>query len=116
MRYAFVGMNLGGYVPAAADVTWQRRFGDCKGKSVLLLALLHQLGIEAEPVLVSTGLGDGLDQQLPMLTFDHAIVRAQIGGKVYWLDGTRTGDRALDDIAIPNFRWVLPLRPTGAKL
>ena len=116
IRYAFVGMNLGGFVPADADVTWARRFGDCKGKTVLLIALLHALGIEAEPALVSTAQGDGLDQRLPALLFDHVIVRARIDGKIYWLDGTRSGDRDLDDIATPDFHWALPVREAGGPL
>ena len=117
LRYAFVGLNLGGMKPAPADVTWGRRFGDCKGKTVVLLALLHRLGIEARPALVSTTQGDGLDQRLPMLgTFDHVIVRAEIAGKIYWLDGTREGDRALDDILIPPFVWALPLTTGGSEL
>jgi len=117
VRYLFLGMNLGGLTPADAEVTWTRRFGDCKGKTALLLALLHELGIEAQPALVSTGLGDGLDLRLPMLAyFDHVMVRATIGGKVYWLDGTRQGDRGVDDIDIPDFGWVLPLRSADAKL
>ncbi|MFI4933109.1 MAG: DUF3857 domain-containing protein [Caulobacterales bacterium] len=117
VRYEFIGMNFGGYVPAEADVTWARRFGDCKGKTTLLLALLNQLGIEAEPALVSTFLGDGLDSRLPMLgVFNHVFVRARIDGKIYWLDGTRTGDRSLDDIQIPDFHWVLPVRRSGGQL
>ncbi|MBA4011491.1 MAG: hypothetical protein C0481_06460 [Phenylobacterium sp.] len=117
-RYLFLGMGEGGYVPAAADETWQRRFGDCKGKTVLLLALLNELGIEAEPALVSLGGGDGLDERLPSLSaFNHVLVRASIGGKTYWLDGTRTGDRGgLDDLPAPGWRWALPLRAAGAEL
>ncbi len=117
-RYFYLGMNDGGYIPAAADQTWRRRFGDCKGKTVLLLALLHEMGIEAEPALVSTRGGDGLDQALPSLTrFDHVIVRASIAGKVYWLDGTREGDiGGLDSQLPPPWHWVLPLRNGGAGL
>ena len=117
VRYVFLGMNDGGLVPADADVSWQRRFADCKGKTALLIALLHGLGISAEPAIVSTGLGDGLDQRMPMAAFfDHVIVRATIGGKVYWLDGTRTGDTRLADIQVPNFRFALPLHAPGAAL
>ena len=116
VRYASIGTNLGGLVPADADVTWRRRFGDCKGKSALLAALLHELGIAAEPALVSTNAGDGLDDRLPMLIFDHVIVRARIGGKVYWLDGARTGDRDLDGIETPAFHWALPVQNSGARL
>ncbi len=116
VRYVFLGMNDGGLVPADAETTWQRRFGDCKGKTALLLALLHELGIQADPVVVSIGGGDGLDQRLPMIAlFNHILVRVSIGGHVYWLDGTRMGDRSLDQIKTPDFRWGLPLMP-GATL
>jgi len=113
IRYVFLGMDQGGYVPAAADRTWARRFGDCKGKTVLLLALLHELGLDAVPALVSVDDGDGLDQRVPTTGhFDHVMVRLSLGGKVYWLDGTRIGDRNLDDIAVPPFKWALPLSGT----
>ena len=116
-RYLAVGLDAGGYTPAAADLTWTRRFGDCKGKTVLLLALLHGLGIQAEPALVNTAVGEGLDRSLPQMgAFDHVIVRAEIGGRTYWLDGTRMGDENLDVLPIPNFHWALPLRSGGAAL
>ncbi len=116
-RYVFLGMNSGGFVPADADVTWARRFGDCKGKTALLLALLNGLDIDAQPALVNAEAGDGLDARLPVLEgFDHVLVRAMIGGKVYWLDGTRLGDVNLDRIAVPNFHWALPVQASGAVL
>lgn len=117
IRYVLLAMNDGGLMPASADETWKRRFGDCKAKSVLLLALLHELGIEAEPVIVSSVLGDGLDERLPEVgLFDHVLVRATVDGKPYWLDGTRTGDRALAQIRPPDFIWALPLTARGEVL
>ncbi|HEY3950144.1 DUF3857 domain-containing protein [Phenylobacterium sp.] len=117
VRYVFLGMNDGGYAPAAADETWSRKFGDCKGKTVLLVALLRRLGVEAAPALVSTQTGDGIDSRLPTVGwFDHAIVRVRIGAKVYWLDGTRSGDRSLDDLIVPPFHWALPLVAGGTAL
>ena len=118
VRYQFVGLNDGGYVPASADETWARRYGDCKGKTVLLLALLHGLHIEAEPVLVSTGFGDGLDTRLPQLAyFDHVMVRAHVGVEWYWLDATRPTDpKTLADLSPPPYAWGLPVQSTGAAL
>jgi len=117
VRYVLLALNGGGLKPAAADLTWSRRFGDCKGKTALLLALLKGLGVNAEPALVSTAAGDGLDQRLPtLLVFDHVIVHAMIAGKDYWMDGTRAGDTSLDAIRIPPFRWTLPIRASGAQL
>ncbi|HEY5070575.1 MAG TPA: DUF3857 domain-containing protein [Caulobacteraceae bacterium] len=116
-RYFALAINLGGWIPATADETWRRRFGDCKGKTAVLLALLHGLGIEAAPALVSISGGDGLNERLPMAdVFDHVLVRAMIAGKVYWLDGTRLGDRSLGDLTIPNYHWALPVMASGGKL
>lgn len=112
VRYVALLMGQGGYVPADADTTWGRRFGDCKAKSVLLLAILHSLGIEAEPLFVQSTAGDAIHDRLPMISyFDHVLVRAHIGGKAYYLDGTRTGDTSIDKIDIPDFGWALPVVP-----
>jgi len=117
IRYVLLAMNDGGLMPAAADETWKRRFGDCKAKTALLLALLKELGIEAEPALVSSGFGDGLDARLPEVAlFDHVLVRAQIDGRTYWLDGTRNGDRDIAQIQPPRFIWSLPLTAKGSEL
>ena len=117
VRYVALAMGAGGYVPADAETTWSRRYGDCKGKTALLLALLHAMGIDAEPVAVSTTFGDGLDARLPMVgLFNHVLVRASVAGRTYWMDGTRTGDTSLDRLTTPNFGWGLPLLARDAAL
>ena len=117
VRYLFLDFNDGGLKPAPADLTWSRRFGDCKAKTVLLLALLHKLGIQAEPVAVNVLAGDVVQGRLPMIElFDHVLVRAVIGGRTYWLDGTRLGDRSLAQLRVPYYHWGLPLRAHGAQL
>jgi hypothetical protein len=117
VRYFALTFGAGNYLPASADESWSRRYADCKGKSVMLVALLKGLGIDAEPVAVSASGGDLVHERLPMLgAFNHVIVRARIGGQSYWLDGTRTGDRAIEDLAVSTLRWGLPLRTGGAVL
>ncbi|QIL02563.1 DUF3857 domain-containing protein [Sphingomonas sinipercae] len=110
VRYVALLMGTGGYVPASAETTWSRRYGDCKAKTALLVAILQDLGIAAEPVLVNSSYGDALPERLPMVgLFDHVIARASIGGQTYWLDGTRNGDTSLAQLTGANFRWGLPL-------
>lgn len=117
VRYVFVGLNGANYLPASADDTWKRRFGDCKAKTALLLGLLRELGIPAQAVLVNSKGGDGTNERLPNPEyFDHVLVRATIGGKTAWLDGTRLGDRHLDMIPAPDFEWALPLTEQGSDL
>jgi hypothetical protein len=59
-----------------------------------------------------------MNERLPSLAaFNHVIVRSEIGGKVYWLDGTRTGDKSgLDSLRPPPHRWALPIRTAGGDL
>jgi hypothetical protein len=117
IRYVYVGLNGGNFRPATVEETWTRRFGDCKAKTALLLAVLAELGIQAEPVLVDSQGGDGANERLPSpRLFDHVVVRARIGGVVHWLDGTRSGDRSLSALLPPMYRWVLPLRAGGADM
>ena len=116
IRYVALLMGDGGYVPASAEQTWSRRFGDCKAKTALLIGILQELKIDAVPVLVNAGGGDGLDSRLPSaFLFNHVLVKARIGGRDYWLDGTRNGDGKLQNISVPEFRWGLPLA-TNANL
>ena len=118
IRYVALTMGDGGYAPATADATWKSRFGDCKAKTALLIALLHGLDIAAVPVIVSSTAGDGLDERLPLIgRFDHVLVRATIAGRDYYLDGTRTGDKDIARLVTPNFHWALPLLgPSASRL
>lgn len=118
VRYVYVGLNGGNLSPASAEETWARRYGDCKGKTTMLLALLRELGIEAEAVLANnSGMDDGLDQRLPSPgMFDHVLVRAKVDGELYWLDGTLPD--IIDMRAAPflPYRWILPLAGQGSDL
>lgn len=117
VRYLFSGLEKGNYVPQSPEQTWTLRYGDCKAKTLLLLAILAALEVEAEPVLANPQLGDGVPERLPSAAaFNHVLVHATIGGKNYWLDGTGAGTRYGDLGDVPPLRWVLPVRTTGAAL
>ena len=116
VRYFALVLGVGGYTPTAADQTWTQRFGDCKAKSALLMALLRELGVKAEAAVVTSVNGEGAPARLPRLSvFNHVIVRAEIKGKVYWLDGTRSGDNDLSALSDSQFGYALPIRSGGAE-
>lgn len=117
IRYLYKGMDFGNYRPQAPDETWEKRYGDCKAKSLMLLALLRELDIDAEPMLVNSEGGDVIADLLPGLyAFDHVVVRAHIDGTDYWLDGTTQGTRMENISDTPNFHLALPLTKTGSAL
>ncbi len=91
VRYVGIEMGTGSHRPTAPGVVFARRFGDCKDKSLLLSTLLGALGLRARPALVHTSRGRGLDDWLPTpYAFNHVVTRAEVGGRVLWLDPTRT--------------------------
>lgn len=117
VRYLFSGLDQGNYVPQTPAQTWAMRYGDCKAKTVLLLALLRAMDVEAEPVLANIRLGDLVPTRLPTPgAFDHVLVKATIAGETLWLDGTDNGARLADIHDAPNLGNVLPVRAAGAAL
>ncbi len=117
VSYLLNGLNGGNYLPQSAEQTWKLRYGDCKAKSVLLHALLTEMGINSQVVLVSSGGGDAVPELLPLpAAFDHMIVRAQIDEVNYWLDGTSAGTRLSNIDAVPPFWHALPLTAQGTGL
>ncbi|MGC1270037.1 MAG: DUF3857 domain-containing protein [Croceibacterium sp.] len=117
VSYFLNGMQGGNYIPQSPAETWDKRYGDCKAKALLLLAMLRELGIEAEAVVVASQTGDAVPVTLPQPgAFDHVIVRAVIAGKEYWLDGTSSGTSMAVVDEVPPFHVALPLRTAGADL
>lgn len=96
-----------GYVPFNLAEIEQHGYGDCKDLAILLTAMLNASGIKAETAWVSRG--DAVESLLipGTLAPNHAIVRAEVGGQVWWLDPTNpvfAPGQTLPDI---QDRWVL---------
>ena len=82
VRYLYNGMAGGNYTPQKPADTWSLRYGDCKAKTLLLLALLHALDVEAEAAVAPAQAGDLTEGRLPSPgAFDHVIVKATVGGE-----------------------------------
>lgn len=89
IRYLGIEMGRNSHEPHQPWETLEQRWGDCKDKTLLLVALLREMGVEAYPALVNTRLQRRLDDKLPSpFLFDHVIAQVLDGGKVYWVDGT----------------------------
>jgi hypothetical protein len=89
IRYFGIEVGKNSHQPSSASVVFQRRFGDCKDKSLLFVTILRSLGIEAYPVLVNSQLGRGIEQWQPSpLAFDHVIAQVRLNNQIYWLDPT----------------------------
>ncbi|MDD2720152.1 MAG: DUF3857 domain-containing protein [Gallionella sp.] len=91
VRYFGTEIGENTHRPTAPERVIKQRFGDCKDKVLLLMALLKEMGVAATPVLVSTLLRNDIPAQFATpLWFNHVMLRVELDGKVYWLDGTRS--------------------------
>ena len=118
VRYQNYSPGLLSVVPENVSVVWERRYGDCKEKSLMLVWLLGELGISAEPVLVASVIGKSLPHLLPAPTlFDHVVVRVTLDGKTLWIDPTDVyrGGHPSAWTYLP-FHHALPLAPGSDAL
>jgi hypothetical protein len=75
VRYVAVEVGIGGYQPSPPAKVLERRWGDCKDKSLLLVSLLETAGIEAFPALIRLSMGQDIDRSFPVPDrFNHMIV------------------------------------------
>ncbi|HEY2113506.1 MAG TPA: DUF3857 domain-containing protein [Candidatus Angelobacter sp.] len=86
-HYVALEFGIYSYKPYPVAQIYARRFGDCKDKASLMIALLRAAGIEAEIALVRTrSLGDVVTEPASIALFNHAIV--YVPKYELWLDGT----------------------------
>ncbi len=113
VRYLGFEGGLGAYRPHPPAEVLERRYGDCKDKSLLLVALLGTMGVKAQPVLVNTSLCGHMEGRLPGPgQFDHCIARFEHHGRVHYVDPTASNQGGdLDHLAKPPWGQGLPLAP-----
>lgn len=88
VRYTGVEFDEASLVPRTPAETLRRKFGDCKDKSALLVAMLRAAGLQAHLAVLRTSPQVNPDPSLPgMGEFDHAIVYVP-GNPDYWIDAT----------------------------
>ena len=118
VRYLGVEVGVNSHLPNPPSLVFDRRFGDCKDKVLLTLALLSRLGINANAALVNTSMQQGLAQELPNPgSFDHVILRVMLGDQQYWLDPTLSEQRSdLAHLIQPDYGLALVVDPATSRL
>lgn len=118
IRYFAMALGEHGFRPRALSEICSSRFGDCKDKSVLLVALLREFGFEAWPVLVNSYTQARLAAGGPdHRAFNHAIVAYKLNGLLRWVDPTiKQPAGASGDWEVPPYQLGLILRPNEEAL
>lgn len=97
---------LAGYRPHACGEVLQNRFGDCKDKAGLFVAMLRAIGDEGELVLVAAGNPKAIRPDWPSARFNHVIAGLPADNTVpaSWpvVDAGPLGKLVLFDATDPN--------------
>lgn len=102
--------------PRSLSEVSQSQLGDCKDFSAATVAILTNLGYQAQFALVARGEGDFPLEALPRVqAFDHVIVKVtDKKGKIYWIDPTNIQSMAegiFPDIANKKALVLDPINP-----
>lgn len=119
VRYTGIEFGEAAIVPHSPAETLAHKYGDCKDKATLLVAMLRAADIPAYVALLNAGQRMDVVPDLPgMGAFDHAIVYVAAQGSDHelWIDATDDYAR-LGQLPLPDQgRYALIARPETDKL
>ncbi len=90
IRYVAISIGIGGYQPHFATEVLANRYGDCKDKVILIMAMASAIGLDVEPVIISTFQNGKVDTSVASyIHFNHLIAHATLpDSSEIWMDAT----------------------------
>lgn len=101
IAYSFVPFRQSGWIPQGTGEILATRIGDCKDMALLGRTLLRFGGVEADLVLVNTGIFSHTKDAFIGPNFDHAILSATIDDSTLFIDLT-SNNSALGSLPVPD--------------
>lgn len=115
-RYASIQLGIGGYKPAPAMEVSEKGYGDCKGLTNYMSALLKEAGITSHYTLVKSGTNQYIIPSFVSDQFDHIILCLPMQGDTVWLECTNQTIPFNHLGTFTSDRDVLLITPEGGKL
>lgn len=114
IRYLGFEAGVHAFKPHSPEQVLTQRFGDCKDKSLLLVEMLKQIGLEANPMWVNTSKGGRLkpDEVSPYV-FNHCVATFMFKDERLYVDPTISNQGGtIRRLNFPNYKQGLII---GAK-
>jgi hypothetical protein len=118
IRYLGFESGISAYKPIQPATVLEKRYADCKAKSLLLCSLLKIYNIDAFPVLVNSNKIELKNEQMPSPNaFNHTIVQINFKNTVFYVDPTLSdqGGNGVNYF-IPNYGYGLVLSDNSTDL
>ncbi|MFK7750736.1 MAG: DUF3857 domain-containing protein [Kordia sp.] len=117
-RYISVQVGIGGFQPIPADEVDKVGYGDCKGLSNYMMALLKIVGVESYYTHVEAGkeIVDFYDDFASLAQGNHAIINIPNNGDDIWLECTSQKSPFGHIGDFTDNRKVLVITPEGGKI
>jgi len=115
-RYASIQLGIGGYRPAPATEVSEKGYGDCKGLTNYMYALLKEAGVRSHYTWVKSGRNRFIMPSFVADQFDHIILCVPLQEDTVWLECT---NQTIPFNFLGSFtsdRDVLLITPDGGKL
>lgn len=115
-RYSSIQLGIGGYKPAPAMEVSEKGYGDCKGLTNYMFALLKEAGITSFYTWVRSGTNRFIIPSFVADQFDHIILCVPLQGDTVWLECT---SQTIPFNYLGSFtcdRDVLLITPEGGKM
>jgi hypothetical protein len=115
IRYVSLSLGIGGYQPRQPAAVLDTKYGDCKDKATLFIALARRMGVTAYPLLLSSSAD--ADSTLPSINqFDHMIAAVVWPGRPGYQFLDLTADLVPFGLLPPSEQggFALVVRPDGS--
>jgi hypothetical protein len=115
VRYMGSSMDLGAFIePHQATYTFEKQYGVCRDKSILMMAMLKEIGVKAYDAMIN--LSRKTDPEIPIIFFEHAICGVVMkDGRIIYMDPTLELSSAFGETYVGG-RYILLLDEHGQDL
>jgi hypothetical protein len=119
-RYFSIQLGIGGWQPISATDVEKAKYGDCKGLSNYMIAMLEVVGIKAHHVLLFRGSEswekERMQPDFPAVYFNHMMACVPMKNDTMWLECTNQTTAAGFLESSDDDRNVLVITPEGGKV
>jgi hypothetical protein len=115
VRYMGSSMDLGAFIePHQATYTFEKQYGVCRDKSILMMAMLKEIDVKAYDAMINVS--RKTDPEIPIILFEHAICGVVMGdGRIVYMDPTLELSSSFGETYVGG-RYILLMDEQGKDL